>query len=236
MSSTFPLDHLVFATPDLARTVEEVAELTGVRPVEGGSHPGLGTRNYLLGTGNGGYLEIVGPDEGQPAPDGPRWFGIDALTGPRLVHWAVRVPDIDARVAGARERGYDPGEPVAMARATPEGGTISWRLTMPLPHGHDRGGDGLVPFLLDWGTTVHPSERGLPVLPLLAFTARHPEPDRVADELAALGAGLEIFRGTVPALTAVLDGRHGPVTFGDGITSADATTPPHGHERGVTTS
>ncbi|MGW7519445.1 VOC family protein [Streptomyces sp. NPDC054796] len=217
------LDHLVYATPDLERTVEEVAELTGVRPAAGGSHPGMGTRNVLLGLGGGRYFEIVGPDREQPEPDGPRWFGIDALDGPRLVHWAVRTTDIDATVAGARERGYEPGEPVAMPRHTPEGDVLSWRLT--LPPTRPQGADGLVPFLLDWGTTTHPSARDLPVLPLISFTATHPEPAAVRAALAALdvagdeagpGAGLDVRTGPVPGLTAVLEGHHGPVTFGRG--------------------
>lgn len=37
------LDHLVYAAPDLAAAVEDVARLTGVRPVPGGSHVGKGT-------------------------------------------------------------------------------------------------------------------------------------------------------------------------------------------------
>ena len=43
------------------------------------------------------YLEIIGPDPDQPQPVGGRWFGIDRLTAPRIVTWAIRTADIDAR-------------------------------------------------------------------------------------------------------------------------------------------
>ncbi|MFD3423294.1 VOC family protein [Streptomyces decoyicus] len=206
------LDHLVYATPDLDRTLAEITALTGVRPVPGGSHPGRGTGNHLLGLGGGAYFEIIGPDPEQPAPDGPRWFGIDALTGPRLVTWAVRVTGIAARVAVARAHGYDPGTPAAMSRRTPDGGRLAWQLTSPGT------GAGLAPFLLDWGETPHPSEGALPVLPLVALTASHPDPGAARAELAALGVrwpGEPVTAGPT-GLTAVLEGRHGRVAFGRG--------------------
>ncbi|WP_407553765.1 VOC family protein [Streptomyces sp. Pv4-95] len=206
------LDHLVYATPDLDRTVAEVAELTGVRPAPGGSHPGRGTRNHLLGLGGGAYFEIIGPDPEQPAPDGPRWFGIDALSGPELVTWAVRVTGIASSVAHARAHGYDPGDAVAMSRRAPDGGRIAWRLTPPCA------GGGRTPFLLDWGDTQHPSDAPLPELPLVSLTASDPEPDAVAGRLAALGArwpGQPLTSGP-GGLTAVLAGRQGPVAFGRG--------------------
>ncbi|MGG2465305.1 VOC family protein [Streptomyces sp. RGM 3693] len=206
------LDHLVYATPDLDRTVAEVAELTGVRPVRGGHHPGRGTCNYLLGLGGGGYFEIIGPDPAQPAPGRPRWFGIDALDGPRLVAWAVRVTGIAGRVARARAAGYDPGDPVAMSRRTPDGTELAWQLTPP------GAGGGLTPFLLDWGGGPHPSGAGLPVVPLVSLAARHPDPAAARAEWAALGVrwpGAPITTGPVQ-LTAVLAGRHGPVSFGRG--------------------
>ncbi|MFE0189978.1 VOC family protein [Streptomyces sp. NPDC058989] len=207
------LDHLVYATPDLEGTVAEVAELTGVRPVRGGSHPGRGTRNHLLDLGGGAYFEIVGPDPEQPAPAGPRWFGIDALTGPRLVAWAVRVTAIADRVAAARARGADPGDPAAMARRTPEGARIAWRLTPP------ERAQGLSPFLLDWGDAPHPSGSGLPRVPLVSLHATHPDPGAARDALAALGVrwpGEPIAVGPAAQLTAVLEGRHGLVAFGRG--------------------
>ncbi|MGW4794105.1 VOC family protein [Nonomuraea sp. NPDC004297] len=193
------LDHLVYATPDLEGTVAELERALGVRPVEGGRHVGHGTRNFLLGLGGPRYLEVIGPDPEQPAPDGPRWFRLDELTGPRLVNWCLRPADLDAAVAAARRHGHDPGEPRAMSRRAADGDLLEWRLTMP-------GADPLVPFLIDWGATRHPTERGLPEAPLLSLTGRHPDPERVRALLRGLGAELEVTRGERPALVARLAG------------------------------
>jgi catechol 2,3-dioxygenase-like lactoylglutathione lyase family enzyme len=191
------LDHLVYATPDLEESVRLLAKLTGVRPVEGGPHPGLGTRNHLLGLGELRYLEIIGPDLAQPEPERPRPFGIDELAEPRLAAWAVRAADIEARVARSRTLGYDPGPIEPLSRRTPEGELLRWRLTFPY--------EPVVPFLIDWGRTPHPARR-LPVVPLTGLTGSHPEPALVRARLAALGVELEVHEGE-PGLTAVLGGR-----------------------------
>jgi catechol 2,3-dioxygenase-like lactoylglutathione lyase family enzyme len=190
------LDHLVYATPDLEESVRLLAKLTGVRPVEGGPHPDLGTRNHLLGLGELRYLEIIGPDPDQPEPERPRPFGIDELTEPRLAAWAVRAADIEARVARSRTLGYDPGPIEPLSRRTPEGEVLRWRLTFPY--------EPVVPFLIDWGRTPHPA-RKLPVVPLTAFTGSHPEPAEARRRLAALGVEFDVREGE-QGLTAVLGG------------------------------
>lgn len=190
------LDHLVYATPDLEESVRLLAKLTGVRPVEGGAHPGLGTRNHLLGLGELRYLEIIGPDPEQGEPERPRPFGIDELTEPRLAAWAVRAADIEARVARARTLGYDPGPIEPLSRRTPDGELLRWRLTYPY--------DTVVPFLIDWGRTPHPA-RHLPSVPLTSLAAAHPEPQGVRRRLAALGVHLEVREGEA-GLTAVVGG------------------------------
>ncbi|MHA6693560.1 VOC family protein [Homoserinimonas sp. A520] len=194
------LDHIVYATPDLDATAADLTERLGLAPAPGGSHPGMGTRNLLYGLGDGRYFELIGPDGAQDVA--PRWFGIGALTRPRLVGWAIRTEKIDFVVAGARERGYDPGEPVAMSRQA-ETGLLSWRLTMPK--------DTVLPFLIEWGDTPHPSTRELPQLTLESFAGEHPDPIRVREHLGSLGVGLTLRRAPQTRLTAVLGGPAGTV-------------------------
>lgn len=202
------LDHLVLATPDLASTVAEFSRRTGVVPAPGGVHVGLGTRNHLVGLGGCAYLEIIGPDPRQPAPAGPRPFAVDGLDTPRTITWAISPPDLDGAVAAARARGYDPGEVREMSRRRPDGTVLEWRLT----DGGDPHPSGLVPFLIDWGSTVHPSASGLPVTPLLEVSATAPDPDEIRALLTALGTELSLVEGPV-GLSFTVDTPNGPVTF-----------------------
>jgi Glyoxalase-like domain len=103
------IDHLVYAAPDLPAAVTEVEGRFGVRAQAGGKHNGSGTHNALLALGAQTYLEIIAPDPGQPTPSAPRPFGVDDRRHGGLVSWALACHDIDAAVARARSRGYDPG-------------------------------------------------------------------------------------------------------------------------------
>jgi hypothetical protein len=201
------IDHLVHATPDLAATVTALGR-QGLVLSPGGAHDGLGTRNALADLGGGAYLEVIGPDPEQPEPAQPRPFGVDGLGGPRLVAWAVRVADLDAAVAAARAAGHDPGPARDMARLRGDGVRLEWRLTPPpstVP--------GVVPFLIGWGDTEHPSRTAARGAHLESFTARHPDPAGVRSRLAALGAAadLPVEAGTTPALRAVIATPSGPV-------------------------
>jgi len=202
------LDHLVLATPDLAATVAEFTRRTGVAPAPGGVHVGRGTRNFLVSLGGTGYLEIIGPDPEQPEPVGPRPFDVDAVSRPRTVTWAISPPDLDAAVATARSRGYDPGDIRPMSRRTPDGTLLAWRLT----DGDTQHPSGLVPFLIDWGTARHPSASGLPSTPLLALSATAPDPDEIHRLLSTLDTELPVTEGPV-GLTFTVDTPRGPVTF-----------------------
>lgn len=202
------LDHLVLATPDLGATVADFTRRTGVPPVPGGAHVGRGTRNFLVSLGGSSYLEIIGPDPEQTDPDVPRPFAVDDLAAARTVTWAVSPPDLDAAVMSARARGYDPGDIRPMSRRRPDGTLLRWRLT----DGDTQHPSGLVPFLIDWGSAVHPSASGLPVTRLLRLSASAPDPAEIRPLLAAVDAELPLAEGPV-ALTFTVDTPRGPVTF-----------------------
>ena len=194
------IDHLIYRAPDLAGAVAEVEERFGVRAQAGGRHVGRGTHNALLALGPRTYLEIIAPDPGQPPPAVPRRSGADRAGRGRLAGWALPCADIDAAVAAARRRGYDPGEVVGMQRATPTGAVLRWRLTLTATPG------SLVPFLISWGDTEHPARSAPRGLLLESFHLEHPDPASLAPVLDALGADAEIRPAAAPALVAHLRG------------------------------
>lgn len=215
MSSALVIDHLVYATPDLHATIDHFEAILGVRAVIGGSHIGRGTWNALLslgdGTNAGPYLELIAPDPAQPEPELPRPFSVDSVSSPRLVTWAVRTNDLNSIAAIARTRGYDPGPATSMQRETPAGEMLSWRLTQP-----PIDGGGLIPFIIDWGTTMHPSLSAPRGVQLIAFEATTPVgEDSVAAAIDALGlkSSLVISRASRIRLTAHLVGPAGELTI-----------------------
>ena len=171
-----------------------------MRAALGGRHPGRGTHNALISLGRDSYLEIIGPDPSQLAPEGGRSFDIDALPRAQLRTWAVKAPAIDGRVQRARDAGYDPGEPRAMSRERPDGQRLAWRLTA----GGQSAGAWLVPFLIDWGDSPHPAPSAPGGIELEALRAEHPRPQTVTPLLEALGVELAVTAGPTVRLIATL--------------------------------
>jgi hypothetical protein len=198
------LDHLIYSVPVLAAGVNQLESLFGLRAQPGGKHQGLGTHNALLGLGQSAYLEVIAPDPDQPAPATPRPFGLDSLDRPRLMGWAIRCDDIDARVAQACPQGYDPRDAIELQRTTAQGSMLRWRLTL------NALGGGPIPFLIDWGDAVHPSRSATAGLTLLSFHLEHPQPEVLTRALSALAAEVTVVPGLTPNLVARIDGPGGP--------------------------
>jgi hypothetical protein len=201
------VDHLVWGGRDLEQEIDRLHALIGVRATPGGRHIGQGTWNALIGLGPTMYLELIAPDPSQPPPAGPRWFGLDHLTTPRLITWAANGEDLEHRVDLIRRAGLELGEVRSGHRHQSDGQVLSWRLTDP----DIRHGDGLVPFLIDWGRSPHPSEHAPGGARLVELRAEHPDPAVVIPLLRHVGIELRVSRGPAPALIATLETLHGRV-------------------------
>lgn len=200
------IDHLVYATPDVDLTVDELARRLGVEAVAGGHHLGYGTRNALLSMGSS-YLEIIGPDPGQHRPPMGYWYGVENLVRPRLITWTARVEHIERVAAFAHGRGYNTGDVHQVFRETPDGGRLSFRLTLPTLDGV-----GLVPNLIEWDEhSPHPSTTSPGGIELVQLRGYHPVPESVRPMLDALRVDLEVRLAEHPKLVAILNAPHGPV-------------------------
>jgi catechol 2,3-dioxygenase-like lactoylglutathione lyase family enzyme len=203
------IDHLVYAVPDLDDSIEWFESTTGVRPAIGGAHPNMGTHNALVSFGDS-YLEIVAPDFDQPEPQSPRPFGVSPDMAPDLVTFAVRPgrgETIESLVAAAKYCGGDPGAIVDMSRTPPDGDTLTWRLTYPmLRH------DGVIPFLIDWGESPHPSASAPGGLRLERLDGATTDVESVQSVLGAIDLDLPVALGT-GGLTALITTPHGPIVL-----------------------
>ena len=205
------LDHIVLAAQDVQAAVEEIAAATGVRAELGGRFEGRGVYNHLLALLDGAYLEIIGPDPQQAGHEGALPFGMHLTEETKVAHWCAKAgAEIEQRVASAREAGYDLGAVQPLGRVLADGTRLDWRLSIggwpPLM-------GGLVPFLIDWGDALHPSETAVKGCTLVDFHAEHPDPEAVQAGLAAVGVELRVGRGDEAALFATLEGPGGRITL-----------------------
>jgi hypothetical protein len=199
------VDHLVYATPDLQLGIDAIEKQLGVKATAGGQHPGLGTRNALVALGPTSYLEIIGPDPEQPKPSGPRRFGIDELTAPRIVRWVVKSGDLAAIAAQAAKAGVTLGPIASGSRRRPDGVVLAWRYTDPAVVV----ADGLVPFFIDWGSSPHPALTAARGARLVQVRAEHPDAARVQRMLDQLGLELRVSQAAAPAIIATIDSPRG---------------------------
>jgi hypothetical protein len=179
------VDHLLLGIGDLDHGMTRVRQMTGVTPVVGGSHPGVGTRNALVALGGRRYLEIIAPDPAQTAFN----FRIDVrkFSGPRLITWAAATKDVEAVARKARESGFEVFGPQEGSRARPDGKVLRWK-TLGVKTELAADGVDPMPFFIEWAAdSPHPSQDSPKGCDLLAFEIEHPKAAEVRDALARLG-------------------------------------------------
>jgi hypothetical protein len=215
-SHLHPLDHFMLAAPDLEAATADFERRTGVKPSEGGRHPGQGSRNVLAALGGRCYLEIIGPDLAQERTNN---FGevLSRLAAPVLLKYAVQTSDIDATHKQAVALGLWPlassgaraSGPFAMSRAVPGGALLTWRLLLL---GSDKY-DGCVPFFIQWDSEPHPSQTAAAGCTLAKFWVEHPDAAGLAKVYSGLDVTVEVAASARPALRLTIDTPKGAVSF-----------------------
>lgn len=202
------LDHILWAAPNLDAGTALIETLTGVTPLRGGSHPGLGTRNSLLALDEGCYFEIIAPDPAQNLT-GTRGGRIAAQIQPGIMTFAINASDLSTFQSLARQEGLSVNGPVAMHRSRPDGSRIDWLI---LYLKDDRYGEA-IPFVINWGETPHPSGTTPGGCRLRSFAVLQPEPAALAQLFKRLAIPIAVMGAARSGFLAVLDTPRGEVVL-----------------------
>ena len=153
-SQSLAIDHLMWGGADLDSAIDILASHTGCCAAAGGSHPGNGTRNALLGLGGERYLEVIAPDPTQSAGAGLA-AELAAMQQPALRTWAVRSGSLEAVAAQLNAHGISTAAPRAMSRRAIDGTLLQWRLLFA----QDRSLGGVLPFFIDCSSSTGATQR-----------------------------------------------------------------------------
>jgi hypothetical protein len=203
-------DHLVVGVRSLDVGVAQFEQLTGVRAVIGGKHPGRGTENALVSLGSGSYLEIIAPQPGATlSAEDNRMRRLDRLT---VIDWAVHVPDVDGAAAALRRAGLSTGPPQPGARLTPSGERLEWTT-----FGVGDPPIGGAPFFIHWSAnTRHPSTTAPGGCAIEHFVVRDPSAERLRAALKALDVETVRVQAGTPRIEAALRCGSTPVILTSG--------------------
>jgi len=139
------IDHVLIAVPDLTEGARRMESTYGLRAVEGGRHPGVGTGNMIVPLG-ASYLELIAVVDPSEASETAARIARTLEEGRMFVTWAARTDRLAELRAQLRNSGIELGEPHDGARTRPDGVTLRWRtLTLAPP---DEA--GVLPFLIEW--------------------------------------------------------------------------------------
>ena len=154
------LDHVLVAVADLDRSAADFDQRYGLRSVEGGRHPGVGTANRIVPLGKD-YIEliaVVDPSEAAAGWRGRRVANAVAR-GETFATWALRTTDLEAFREHCKTLGVPLPPPSDGARTKPDGTVLRWRVQEL----HEDAEVGAVPFVIEWHVPDAEHPAALPV-------------------------------------------------------------------------
>lgn len=201
MKTKGEIDHIVYAVPDLEQAMDWFENLTGVRPVFGGYHTTQGTKNALVRLGEICYLEFLAIDDKNTQILAPRWMGIDVIKKPQITRWAAKSMNLEADSIALKKSNAAMGMIQGGERQLNDGNILKWRLTMPLPEPVVE----IIPFMIDWqDSAAHPTDKLPQQCELITLQLTHPNPDLLQKRLNKPYLGVEITKGTVSRIKAII--------------------------------
>jgi hypothetical protein len=207
-------DHIAIAAPSLDAGADYIRNLTGLTFPKGGEHPDMATHNLVTALGPDSFAEVIAINPNAPAPDRPRWFGLDDPTSqaklPCLQAWLLRTDDIDGCIAKAAKLGIDLGHATPFRRDA-----LRWRFAVTddgaIPLG------GAAPLLLQWDNAdPHPAASMTDLgLRMDALTIETPHAARLTALLDALGLQTrpDIIQAAGTKITAQVSTPNGKATL-----------------------
>ncbi len=204
------IDHILLGVPELDTGVRWIQDEFNIAAGKGGRHLGVGTHNALVALGGRTYLEVIAPDPEQLVPKAALPYGLGALSAPRLINWAVRVPNMDTWASRLYQLGI-PTQLKARDRVNPDGQRLAWRTAAMPATTFVNGADltGLIPFAIDWQDTVHPSETAPTGIVLESLSLCHPQAALVQTTAATLELPVLVEQAEEPYLKAQVRSRLG---------------------------
>ena len=180
------IDHLVIGASDLKQGIDYVNECLGVDMPYGGVHEKMGSHNHLLQLGGNVFLEVIAINPDTEPPKNPRWYGLDdpyirrqIKAQPTLLTWVVNTKNIEKLL---QETIFALGKATLLSR-----GNLSWYFGLP-DDGRLLAG-GMVPYVIEWQTDLHPSTYMADVgCRLEGLEIYHSYPSWLQSVLEAIGA------------------------------------------------
>jgi hypothetical protein len=199
------IDHIIWACRDIESGIDTFETMTGVRAEAGGKHAGLGTHNALMHIGNRTYLEIVAPD---PDQDGGPWARtLQEMPEPGVLHWVIARPNLGEYQDGLPGLIGGGNQKMNVSRLHPTLGQLRWELMLIPRHEHGC----LVPFLIDWADSTHPTELLEHICTLTSVRITTPQLPELMEIGSWLGLDADISRGNKPNLEFCIDTPNGEV-------------------------
>jgi hypothetical protein len=174
------IDHITVGTNDLDAAMAEFEQLTGVRPVLGGVHPGKGTRNAVVSLGEDAFLELYAPNPAEPR-ETETVRSLQALRKMKPVAWALATSEESKLRSALASTPFNLESPTPGARLTASGMVLEWA-----DFGFADVDHPLLPFFIRWKQpSLHSSRTAPQGCRLLSVRLADPQPKIL---LAAINA------------------------------------------------